>query len=153
MASPKGTIIVTGANGGLGSAIIRKIVAKPELATLYGVYTVRDARAATSLEPILQATNSHHNLVLSLELSRLSSVREAAATINAKVNTGEIPPIRALILNAAQRETQGQTWTESGLDLTFAGNYLGHWLLTLLLLPSIDRELGRVVVVGGWAHE
>ena len=153
MASLNGTIIVTGANGGLGSAIVRRITATPDLAPLYGVYTVRDACAPTSLQPILKATSSHRNLVLSLELSRLSSVREAAPTINAKVRAGEIPPIRALILNAAHRETQGQTWTESGLDLTFASNYLGHWLLTLLLLSSMDKEYGRVVVVSGWAHE
>ena len=153
MAFFTGTIIVTGANGGLGTAMIKRITEDPELATLSRVYTVRDIYTATSLRSILQTTNSHDNIVLPLELSKLSSVREAAETINAKVKAGEIPPIRALILNASQREPQGQARTENGLDLAFAGNYLGHWLLTLLLLQSMDRDLGRIVVVGGWAHE
>jgi len=58
-----------------------------------------------------------------------------------------------LILNAGYRDQHGQTWTESGLDMAFASNYLGHWLLVLLLLQSMDRELGRVVIVGGWVHD
>ncbi len=43
--------------------------------------------------------------------------------------------------------------TDDGLDTTFVANYLGHWLLTLLLLQSIDKESGRIVVIGSFAHE
>lgn len=153
MTAPKGTIVVTGANGGLGTAIVQSIVARPELAAYHGVYTVRDVATATSLQSALQASKSRPHELLPLDLSNPSSVREAAATINAKVSTGEIPRIRALILNAGYREPQGQTRTESGLDIAFASNYLGHWLLVLLLLQSMDLELGRVVIVGGWVHE
>lgn len=80
-------------------------------------------------------------------------MREAAATINAKVQSGAIPRIQALILNAGLREAHGQIWTDEGLDTTFASNYLGHWLLMLLLLQSMNRESGRVVVLGGIVHE
>lgn len=83
----------------------------------------------------------------------MESVRAVAAEINARVEAGEIPPIRALILNAGWNEFQSQTWTEDGFDMAFAVNYLGHWLLTLLLLKSMDRDVGRVVVVGSLAHE
>jgi NAD(P)-dependent dehydrogenase (short-subunit alcohol dehydrogenase family) len=153
MSAPKGTIVVTGANGGLGTAIVQSIVARPELAAYHGVYTVRDVATATSLQSALQASKSHPHNILPLDLSKLSSVREAAAAINAKVSAGAIPRTRALILNAGYREPQGQTQTESGLDIAFASNYLGHWLLVLLLLQSMDWELGRVVIIGGWVHE
>jgi len=56
----------------------------------------------------------------------MSSVREFAAIINAKVSAGEIPRIQALVLNAGYREPQGQAWNDDGLDTACASNYLGH---------------------------
>ncbi|KAF3760402.1 NAD(P)-binding protein [Cryphonectria parasitica EP155] len=155
MAAPSHTILLTGANGGLGTAIVKAIVGNAKLsAQHHGLYTVRDPSTATSLRSTLRAASSSHSAdVVSLDLSNLSSVRETAATINAKVAAGEIPRIRALILNAAHRDQQGQTQTGSGLDLAFAINYLGHWLLVLLLLKSMDRQSGRVVVLGSWVHD
>ncbi|KAI9657184.1 MAG: hypothetical protein M1821_003351 [Bathelium mastoideum] len=151
--APKGTILMTGANGGLGTAIVQSIITKPQLAAYHGLYTVRSAATAKSLQATLAAANSHPHDVLQLDLSRLSSVREVATAINAKVSAGEIPQIRALVLNAGYRDQQEQTWTEDGLDVAFVSNYLGHWLLVLLLLQSLDRDSGRVVVVGGWIHD
>ncbi|KAL1865528.1 hypothetical protein Daus18300_007173 [Diaporthe australafricana] len=153
MTAHNGTILLTGANGGLGTAIVDSIVSRPELSGCHGIYTVRDAETATSLKSALRTTNSHPHDIFSLDLSSLEGVRQVAATINAKVSAGEIPRIRALILNAAHRESQGQTRTESGLDITFACNYLAHWLLVLLLLQSMDKESGRIVVVGSWVHD
>ncbi|KAI1850161.1 hypothetical protein JX266_004540 [Neoarthrinium moseri] len=153
MAPHDGTILVTGTNGGLGTAIVKSIVGRSDLASLTGVYTVRDVASAASLNSALGSAKSHPHEVLSLDLSNLSSVRQTAAAINTKVLTREIPRLRAIILNAGYREAYGQKWNESGLDLAFVSNYLGHWLLVLLLLQSMDQQLGRVVVVGGWVHE
>ncbi len=140
----KGTILITGANGGLGSAIAASI----ELEACYhGIYTVRDVATVGPLRSILAATKMHPRDVLPLDLSDLSIVRKAVATINAKVSAVEIPRIRVLVLNAGCREPQGQKWTKSGLDITFASNYLGHWLLVLLLLQRMDRGSGRIIVV------
>lgn len=158
MSEQKGTIIVTGANGGLGSSIVSKIVSTPELSRYYGVYTARDRLAAPAITSALRMptglhSHPHSHTVVSLDLARMESVRRVAADINSRVLAGELPPIRALILNAAVHEFESQTWTEHGFDLSFAVNYLGHWLLTLLLLQSMDRELGRIVVVGSLSHE
>lgn len=154
MAATKGTVLVTGANGGLGIAIARGIAtAPPEVAVHHALYTVRSTVAADTVHSALAATKAHPHDILQLDLSDLSSVRETAAAINKRVSAGDIPRIRALVLNAGYRETERQTWTEDGLDTAFASNYLGHWLLTLLLLQSMDWETGRVVVVGGIVHE
>lgn len=80
-------------------------------------------------------------------------MRAVAAGISPRVAAGEIPPIRALFLNAGYFEFTAQTWTPERFNATFASNYLGHWLLMLLLLGSMDREEGRVVVVGSEAHD
>ena len=64
-----------------------------------------------------------------------------------------IPPICVLILNAGFQDFGKQIWTDDGLDVTFTANYLGHWLLTLLLLQSLDKDSGRIIVVGSQSHE
>lgn len=163
MASPqaspcKGTILVTGANGSLGSTIASQIASTPELAAYHGLYAVRNAEAAPVLRTAIaqnenKSTNPHRHDIISLNLADLGSVRAVAATTNARVAAGELPPIRALVLNAGYLEFTAQAWTPEGFDMSFACNYLGHWLLTLLLLESMDREAGRVVVVGSESHD
>lgn len=149
--SSKGSILVTGSNGGLGSAIAAQIVSSAELAAHHGIYTARNAASASALDAALRGSRSgpaappHSYEKISLDLSRLSSVREVAAGISSRVAAGQIPPIRAIILNAGVEEFATQTWTGDGLDLTFATNYLGHWLLTLMLLGSMDRDRGRIL--------
>jgi NAD(P)-dependent dehydrogenase (short-subunit alcohol dehydrogenase family) len=149
---PKGTVIVTGANGGLGSAIVAKLASTPTLAAYHGVYTVRSL-AAPALRATLTSAPPHDCDILPLDLTRLADVRAFAAALNARVAAGELPRIRALILNAGYQEFITQTWTADGFDTSFAANYLGHWLLTLLLLQSMDRNEGRIVVVGSLSHE
>lgn len=160
MSDSKGTIVLTGANGGLGSAVVSHIVSMPELAAYHGLYTARNAMSAHNLDAALSSTTStpspdipHSFDKVSLDLSRLGNVRKVAADINSRVAAGTIPPIRALVLNAGIEEFATQTWTEDDLDITFVTNYLGHWLLTLLLLESMDREGGRVIWITSWSHK
>lgn len=155
--TPDATIVVTGAGGGLGSAMAAHV--SRHLGHYHAIYTVRDtSRPHEALRAALrQPTSSQHShQILSLDLARLSSVRAFAASVNRRVASGEIPSIRALILNAGLLEFDKQTWApaaDGGFDMTFASNYLGHWLLTLLLLESMDRTCGRVVVVGSSTHD
>jgi NAD(P)-dependent dehydrogenase (short-subunit alcohol dehydrogenase family) len=141
LATFKGTIFLTGASGGLGTAIVDDIVSRPELSGCHDIYTVRDAHDATALNTALRYAGLHPHQILSLNLSNLANVRQVAVTVNARVASGDISPIRALILNAAHREYQGQKRTESGLGIALATNYLGPWLLVLLLLESMDQVL------------
>ncbi|KAI2625478.1 NAD(P)-binding protein [Xylaria nigripes] len=156
MVSAKGSILVTGSNGGLGSGIVKHILGSSSLATNYhGIYTVRDTEQATTVKNILQgaASAGHTYDLISLELSSLASTRKAAEDINKRVADGSIPPIRALILNAGWQEYTTHTITEDGFDMSFQANYLSHFLLTLLLLRSMDKKNGRVVVLGSWTHD
>lgn len=159
-----GSILITGANGGLGCALTSHIASTPGLRTLHGIYTARNTGSATALDAALRgvrddshssspAPQGHSFEKVSLDLSRLSSVREVATDIKSRVESGQIPPIRALVLNAGVEEFATQSWTEEGLDLTFATNYLGHWLLALMLLSSMDRESGRIIWISSWSHK
>ncbi|KAK2589926.1 hypothetical protein QQS21_012398 [Conoideocrella luteorostrata] len=156
MAAARGTIFITGANGGLGSAIVEQIASKPELSAYHGLYTIRGATpaAAPALASVLaRGDASHPHDILSLDLTNLDNVRQVAEGINVRVAAGEIPPIRALILNAGFQDFGSQSWTPAGLDVTFAANYLGHWLLTLLLLESMDKQAGKIVLIGSQGHD
>ncbi|KAF2118046.1 putative short-chain dehydrogenase [Lophiotrema nucula] len=132
---------------------ILEIVSRPELAKYHGHYPVRDAESAAELKAALASGKTHSSNVLSLDLTNLANVREIANTINSRVAAGEIPPIRALVLNAGWQDFGKQSWIETELDKMFAAKYLGHWLLALLLLRSMDKDAGRIVVVGSQSHD
>lgn len=151
----EGTILVTGANGGLGSAIISQIVQSTEYASLHGIYTVRASSSASALQAVLDGSTvqQQNHEVLELDLSQLADVRRFAADINARVASGRLPPIQALALNAGFQEHATQTNSGDGMDMTFQVNYLSHFLLAALLLQSMDKEKGRILVIGSWLHE
>lgn len=43
--------------------------------------------------------------------------------------------------------------TDDGFDMTWQVNFLANMLLSLLLLQSMDKEHGRILIVGSWSHE
>lgn len=176
MAAPKGTIVVTGANGTLGTGILQHIFKSTELSSNYsGIYTVRKAATASHLKNTLNnAPDIHCYQTLDLDLGSIASVREAAENINNQVAKEEISPIRALILNAGYQEhttlvsgllaccvqedcwtlvLTGKTMSKDNYDLSWQVNYLANLLLSLLLLQSMDKEKGRILIVGSWSHE
>lgn len=79
----EGTILITGANGGLGSAIAEQIATDTKLSSFHGIYTVRDASAAPALKAALaRASSSYPHNILSLDLTDLVGTRQVAEEIN-----------------------------------------------------------------------
>lgn len=159
MAAPKGTILITGANGGLGSAFVSKLIKSPYGREYQGIYTVRNPSTAHDLQAVLkEAPATHIHETLALNLGSLKDVRAAAEDINTRVANGSLGPIRALILNAAFQEANPQmlapqTFTDEGFEAAFGINYLANFLFVLLLLKSMDKEHGRIVMVSSWTHD
>ncbi|KAK7966466.1 short-chain dehydrogenase [Apiospora aurea] len=154
MGNLKGSILLTGANGGLGCGIVRRIITTPEFLSHHGIYLVRDASRANALKYVLaNAPAPYSYQILSLDLSRLPNVREVARDLKTRIAAGEIPPIRALALGAGYVDLGDHSWTDEGFDTAFVANYLGHWLLTMMLLESMDREYGRIIVVGSSSYD
>lgn len=160
MPSPtKGTILLTGSNGGLGSAIAQTFIQSqspslPPSSDLHFIFLVRSADKATILHDILHhAPADFNHEVLSLDLSSLPAVREVATEINTRVSKGELQPIMGFILNAGFQEQTTQTFSPNGFDMAFQVNYLSQFLLVLLLLKSFDKERAKIVVIGSWSHE
>lgn len=166
-----GTIIVTGASGALGQALAKKILQFLEDESCMLLFTVRNKNNAhtTQLRQMLDSHSSsrHTTAMPEVDLARPSSIRAFAADINSKVSSGAIPPIRALVQNAAFFfQPNGLQFTgpcgcerdhphtpNSPFEMHFAVNHLANVLLSLLLLGSMDRQRGRIVYLSSWAHD
>jgi NAD(P)-dependent dehydrogenase (short-subunit alcohol dehydrogenase family) len=85
--------------------------------------------------------------VEALELGSLAEVRAAAARLLAK-----LPRIDLLVNNAGVMACPFAK-TADGFELQFGSNHLGHFLLTGLLVPALQRSrAGRVVCLSSRGH-
>jgi NAD(P)-dependent dehydrogenase (short-subunit alcohol dehydrogenase family) len=152
MSTELGTIIVTGANGGLGSAFVQKlIISSPQS---HFIFTVRSLspQSSDALKKILANSKVSYSIAV-LDLSSLESVRDFSKDINLLISTNSIPKIRALVLNAAVQSFSGIQLSTDGFETMFQVNYLSNFLLVLRLLQSIDVDKGRIVMVSSFTHD
>lgn len=159
----KGTILVTGANGGLGRGFITALSRSPYAKDHRGIYLDRDDAAAQEIDTFVKTKvqpkggSGHQYETSALDLGNLAKIRAFAASVNARVAEGSLEPIRALVLVAgyldvAPEASKPRRFTEDGHEAVWGINYLANFLLVLLLLQSVDREHGRVVMVSSWSH-
>ncbi|CZS97695.1 related to dehydrogenase/reductase [Rhynchosporium agropyri] len=155
----KGSILVTGANGGLGSAFVAKFVSSPEAQQYLGLFTVRNNNTAHALKAIIDKAPVDIKIeVLQFDLGSLEAVRTVAADINERVTNGTLEPIRVLILNAVYQDASAAAlkpgaFTKEGFEMAFGANYLANFVFVLDILQSVDKEHGRIVFVSSWTHD
>ena len=126
------TVVVTGANSGIGRSAARALAGKGAAVTL-AVRNVDKGRAAAADMP--------GNVdVKALDLADLASIRAFAG--------GWDGPLDILVDNAGVMATPERR-TADGFELQIGTNHLGHFALTNLLLPRITD---RVVVVSSSLH-
>lgn len=122
---------------------------------MYILYTlgVRNPKdAQKNVEEIVDTSKIVGKVVYErLDTGSLNSVRQFAAII-----AKNYPKIDILINNAGVMATPYHL-TEDGIESQFAINYLGHFLLTHLLLPSLKaagtKDLrARIVNVSSCVH-
>ncbi|KAG8298059.1 hypothetical protein J6590_023310 [Homalodisca vitripennis] len=85
--------------------------------------------------------------VVCLDLSSLQSVRDCASQLLSEEETIHI------LVNNAGIVTSKREVTVDGYEMQFATNHLGHFLLTLLLLPRLVRSApARIINVTSEPH-
>ncbi|KAI4891833.1 hypothetical protein NFI96_020512 [Prochilodus magdalenae] len=135
------TIIVTGANSGIGRATAVELLRRQARVIMACRSPERAEQAA---EEIRQEAGPERGelLIKLLDLASLKSVRSFCEEI-----IREEPRIDVLINNAGVYQCP-YTKTEDGFEMQFAVNHLGHFLLTNLLLDLLKRSApSRIVVV------
>ncbi|EFJ20922.1 hypothetical protein SELMODRAFT_108010 [Selaginella moellendorffii] len=144
------TAIVTGATSGIGLETAKALAMRGARVIL----AARNIKAAQSVkESILENKPDARIEILELDLSSLASVRRAAEDFHAR-NL----PLHILIRNNAGALVPRFMRSEDGIELQFATNHLGHFLLTKLLLDKMvetsrdSRMEGRIVNVASQCY-
>jgi NAD(P)-dependent dehydrogenase (short-subunit alcohol dehydrogenase family) len=136
------TVIVTGANSGIGYVAARELARHGAAVTLACRNT---DKAAAARAKILADVPNADVAVGRLDLSRLESVRDFAG--------GWSGPLDLLINNAGVMAPLQRRTTPDGFELQMGTNHLGHFALTGLLLPALLAvSRPRVVTVSSLAH-
>lgn len=135
------TIIVTGANSGIGKATAAELLRRQGRV----IMACRDReRAEKAALEIQQETGPDRGelVIKLLDLASLKSVRNFCDEI-----LKEEPKIDVLINNAGIYQCP-YTQTEDGFEMQFGVNHLGHFLLTNLLLDLLKCSApSRIIVV------
>ncbi|GAT17944.1 SDR family NAD(P)-dependent oxidoreductase [Secundilactobacillus silagei] len=139
------TVIITGANSGLGFETTKQIAEKGiEYQLIMACRNMTKAQAAK--QEILKDIPDANITCLELDTSSLAKVRAFVDAFK-QLNV----PLYGLVCNAG---IAGRTvhQTDDGFSDIFETNYLGHFLLTQLLLPLMADD-GRIVTVSSERHD
>ena len=133
------TILVTGATDGLGKRVALQLAAKGATVLLHGRNL---ERLKTALEDVREETGSEKSHSYLADFSSLGEVRELAERVVSNHDRLDVLINNAGVIVPERKES------EDGFELTFAVNYLAHFLLTSLLLPLLrDSTPARIVNV------
>ena len=137
--------IVTGTTSGIGLEIVKQLA--KQSATI--VCASRNVELANKISEELLTKNSRSNVQsIHLDLSSLASVRKFV-----KLFLNKFSKLHGLVNNAAVMNTSQQT-TEDGFELQLGVNFLGHFLLTELLLPCLrETKEARIIHTSSVFHD
>ena len=133
------TVLVTGATDGLGKRVALEFARRDATVLLHGR---NEERATAAMHDIREETNNDELRYYLADFASLGEVRALAARI-----FSEHDRLDVLVNNAGVIVPERKV-SEDGYELTFAVNYLSHFLLTNLLLPLLqDSVPSRIVNV------
>ncbi|TDG15466.1 SDR family NAD(P)-dependent oxidoreductase [Seongchinamella unica] len=136
-------IVITGATAGIGRSSALTLGQLGADLTLLN----RNPEKAEALAEEVMAAGGSEPTLITMDMARLDSVREAAA---ATLALGK--PIDVLLNNAGLVNTERRV-TADGFEETLAVNHFAPFLLTGLLLPALQQApAARIVNVASDAH-
>jgi NAD(P)-dependent dehydrogenase (short-subunit alcohol dehydrogenase family) len=141
---PKKTIIITGATSGIGEQTALALARNGDDLFLL----VRNmAKGEMVKRHILVHARNPNVYLIECDMSSLASVKKATEQIRASVDR-----INILVNNAGSIFPQRQL-SKDGFEMTFALNHLSHFLLTLNLMPLLQKGKARIINVSSAAHK
>ena len=131
MNQPEGkSVLITGANNGLGKDVARQLASLGEFGTIY-LACRNESKALAAKAELQQVPRKADFEIVLMDTTDLTSVRSAVTTIK--------QPLDAVVLNAGG--TGGKTplaLTAEGVTTIFATNVLGH---VVLLEQLIEKDM------------
>ena len=138
-ALPGKTVLITGANAGIGKEVARQLALRPEIERIHLACRSRD-RATTAKADLEAATGRSIFDVIVMDVADLGSVRAGLAAIDGSID--------AVVMNAGViGDKKLMKLTTDGVTTLFATNVLGHVVLLDGLLS--ENRLGEVAVFVG----
>jgi NAD(P)-dependent dehydrogenase (short-subunit alcohol dehydrogenase family) len=137
-------VMVTGANSGIGFEAVRAFVRRGARV----VMACRNTEKAEAARALLQEVQPEAEIdIRHLDVGSLSSVRQCAEEIERSYERLDV------LLNNAGIMAVPYGTTEDGFERQLGVNHLGHFALTVRLLPLLRSTSGsRVVTVSSNAH-
>ncbi|MBX7542073.1 SDR family NAD(P)-dependent oxidoreductase [Qipengyuania sphaerica] len=137
------TALVTGGYSGLGQETARAMAAK-------GAHIILSGRDATKLsaaaDAIAEETGAKVDTLV-CDLASLDSIRKAGAEANERFDKMD------LLINNAGVMACDEAKTADGFEMQFGTNHLGHFLLTNLLMPLVEKgDHPRIVNLSSRGH-
>lgn len=139
-------VLVTGGNSGIGFECARALAQSGR----HVVIASRDRQASdAAVQRIAAESGADSITALDLDLASTASVRRLVGEINERDL-----PLRAVVCNAGMQTSKGLRVNGDGVEMTFAVNHLGHFLLVNLLLDRLLAHApARIVVVASGVHD
>jgi len=138
------TTVITGATSGIGKETALSLARQGH--SLY--LLVRNTQKGGELKAyLINETGNKEIHVIKCDLADLQTVRDAAAELS-----GKLFAINTLINNAGGIFAE-RALSKDGFELTFTSNHLGHFLLTNLLMPLLQKGQARIINVSSEAHK
>ncbi|WP_116953145.1 SDR family oxidoreductase [Jiangella endophytica] len=128
--------VITGASDGIGLVIATRLARAGAEVIMPVRNTAKGEKAAERVRGLVPGAKI---ATRALDLSSLDSVAALADQL-----VGEGRPIDLLVNNAGVMTPPSRQLTEDGFELQFGTNHLGHFALTLGLLPLLRQGRARV---------
>lgn len=140
---PFRTTVITGATSGIGKETALALAKKDHALYLL----VRNVEKGEELKKELVAQTGNRSIfVIYCDLADMQTVQAAANELK-----GKLFAINVLINNAGGINAKREL-SKDGIELTFAMNHLGHFLLTMSLMPLLQKGQARIINVSSEAH-
>jgi NAD(P)-dependent dehydrogenase (short-subunit alcohol dehydrogenase family) len=134
------TIAITGATSGIGLATSEELLKKGH----HLIFLVRNTEKAQQL--IAKWDEKANVNIIKCDLADLKSVRKAGEELLQKTDQLDV------LINNAGGTFNERMESNNGFELHLAVNHLGHFLLTKVLMPVLEKSNAKVINVSSEAH-
>ncbi|KAJ3098638.1 hypothetical protein HDU96_010997 [Phlyctochytrium bullatum] len=158
--SPIRTVLITGATSGLGQEAAR-VIASGALGPHNLIVASRNpSKVASTIAALIASypTAATRIYGLTIDVGSLASVAEAVEELE-QMELEKGVKVDTLVENAGITGPEEKAVNKDGIEVTFATNHVGHYLLEKLLLPRMvanAEAIGtkpRVVIVSSGTHD